>query len=91
LITGPLVPEDSPKAYEKNNAIIKKFIQDNELINSGMYSANTDSLRYIDGFRYHFLLKDGKSAEVDNDSDYIQVYTKGTNKDHGYPIVLFNK
>ena len=36
-----------------------------------MYSANSDSLNYIDGFRYHLLLKDGNIAEIDTNSDDI--------------------
>jgi hypothetical protein len=82
---------DSDAVYEKNNRLIKKFIQDNGLQNIGMYSGSHNDLCYVDSFRYHLLLKNGAPAEIDDSADNIERFTKGTNKNHGYPLMLLEK
>jgi hypothetical protein len=36
-----------------------------------MYSANTNAFTYVDGFRYHMLLKDGQNVAIDTNDDDI--------------------
>ena len=84
-------PGRSDTVYNKNNALIVQFIENNNLLNVGMYSANSNSLTYVDSFRYHMILKDGHIMEIDTNSDDINQPDVGLNKDHGYPIMLINK
>lgn len=77
--------------YKKNNELIVQFIENNNLLNAGMYSANSNTLTYVDSFRYHMLLKDGQNLAIDTNDDDINEWEIGLNKNHGYPIMLMKK
>lgn len=81
----------SDVVYNKNNELIVQFIENNNLLNAGMYSANTNALSYVDSFRYHLLLKDGQNLAIDANDDDINQWEIGLNKNHGYPIMLMKK
>lgn len=90
-ILGERYAGTSEKIYKKNNLLIKKFIQEAELLNIGMYSGSSDDFAYIDSFRYHLLLKNGDVAEIDTHSDDIECLSGGTDSLHAYPIMLLKK
>jgi len=88
----------SDAAYEKNNALIQKFILENNLLSAGFYCAKAkkeqitgDDLNYIDSFRYYLLSGDDRTIEINTHDDKIERWYANVNKNHGYPIMLIKK
>lgn len=80
----------SDAAYKKNNNLIKKFIEENKLLNTGFYSVLNNCLFYVDT-RIYLLSQNDRTIEINTSDDQIDYWYSGLDKGHGYAIMLIEK